>query len=102
MLRVVAQEFEEYKKYPEYQRLHAGKMEIDEILGCIPSHCCLCLHVCVSATTVLLLLSSSFKMRERRTQGRAGGMGETGTTKDARQMPVKPVGDTPPHTCQVI
>lgn len=23
-------EFEEYKKYPEYQRLHAGKMEIDE------------------------------------------------------------------------
>ena len=23
-------EFEEYKKYPEYQRLHAGKMELDE------------------------------------------------------------------------
>ncbi|CAJ1333968.1 unnamed protein product, partial [Effrenium voratum] len=25
-----AKEFEEYKKYPEYQRLHAGKMELDE------------------------------------------------------------------------
>ena len=29
---VECQEFEEYKKYPEYQRLHAGKMELDETL----------------------------------------------------------------------
>ena len=58
LVLVVVQEFEEYKKYPEYQRLHAGKMEIDEILGCIPSYCCLCLHVRVSATTVHLGLSS--------------------------------------------
>ena len=29
------QEFEEYKKYPEYQRLHAGKMELDETLDWI-------------------------------------------------------------------